>query len=214
MSLRNTQVLIIDDHAIFRAGLKQILVDEKDIEVVGEAATALEAMTCVENLASLDIVLLDISLPDKTGLDVLKQIKLKNPKLPVLLLSVYPEDQYAIRAFRLGAAGYLTKDCPPELLIGAIRKVVAGGRCISEDLTERLIAELDPAGHKPPHERLSSREFEIFLAIARGIPSSEIAKKLSLSVKTVSTYRSRIMEKMGKSKNADIIRYAIENKIL
>jgi two-component system invasion response regulator UvrY len=208
------RVLIVDDHAIFRAGLKQVISDEPDMRVTGEAGTAREAIDLARLPDSWDVVVLDIAMPGKNGLDALKQIRLINPRLPVLILSMYPEDQYAIRVLRAGAAGYLSKEGAPDELVGAIRKVARGGRYVSSEVAERLIDELDANLEKPLHALLSDREFQVFRGIAQGKSSMEISHELSISVKTVGTYRMRLMEKMGISKNAEIIHYALKNHLL
>lgn len=208
------RVLIVDDHAIFRAGLKQIIADESDLEVAGEAGNAQEAIELARGAGSGDVMLLDISMPDRSGLEVLKRVRQMSPQLPVLILSVYPEDQYAVRMLRAGAAGYLTKESEPEQLVEAIRKVVRGGRYVSPNVAERLADELDVSRQKPLHMALSDREFQIFHAIAMGKSSSEIANELSLSVKTIGTYRMRVLDKMGMSRNAEIIHYAVANRLL
>lgn len=208
------RVLIVDDHAIFRAGLKQIIADESDLEVAGEAGNAQDAIELARGAGRGDVMLLDISMPDRSGLEVLKRVRQMSPQLPVLILSVYPEDQYAVRMLRAGAAGYLTKESEPEQLVEAIRKVVRGGRYVSPSVAERLADELDVSRHRPLHMALSDREFQIFRAIAMGKSSSEIASELSLSVKTIGTYRMRVLEKMGMSRNAEIIHYALANHLL
>lgn len=208
------RVLIVDDHAIFRTGLKQVIADEPDLEVAGEAGNAQDAIELARGAGSGDVMLLDISMPDKSGLEVLKRVRQMSPQLPVLILSVYPEDQYAVRMLRAGAAGYLTKESEPEQLVEAIRKVVRGGRYVSPAVAERLADELDVSREKPLHMALSDREFQIFRAIAMGKSSSEIANELSLSVKTIGTYRMRVLEKMGMSRNAEIIHYALANHLL
>lgn len=207
------KVLIADDHVIVRRGLKQILAEVSDMEVAGEAGTGNETY---ENIRSggWNILLLDISMPGKNALELLKLAKQQSPRLPVLILSMYPEDQYAVRMLRAGADGYLTKESAPDQLIEAIRKVALGGKYISPTLAEKLVAELDADREKPLHMMLSDREFQVFRAIAAGQSVSEIAIELSLSVKTVSTYRARVMEKLGVKKNAEIIHYALRNQLL
>jgi DNA-binding NarL/FixJ family response regulator len=207
------RILIADDHAIVRAGLKQILADIPDMMVAGEASNGQEVLDSLRT-GEWDVMLLDISMPGKNGLEVLKLARQKTPRLPVLILSMYPEDQYAVRMLRAGASGYLTKESAPDQLVAAIRKVAQGGRYINPTLAEKLAAELDSSLEKPLHAMLSDREFQIFRAIALGKTASEIATELSLSVKTVSTYRMRVMEKMHMSKNAEIIRYALKNQLL
>lgn len=208
------RIFLLDDHAIFRTGLKQVFADEQDIQVIGEAATAEEGIGLIEKLYPFDVLLLDISLPDQNGLEVLARLKTAYPELPVLLLSTYPEDQYAIRGLRLGAAGYLTKDCHPNLLVGGIRRVASGKRLLSDEITERLIGETSFKHHQPVHTTLSSRELEVFKAIAQGKSPSEMAESMQLSVKTIATYRARIMEKMGMTKTNEIMLYAIDQHLL
>lgn len=207
------RILIVDDHAIVRAGLKQIVSENPDMMVAGEASNGQEALNLIR-AEVWDVLLLDISIPGRNGLEVLKLVRQECPRLPVLMLSIYPEDQYAVRVLRAGASGYLTKESAPDLLVEAIRKVAEGGRYISPSLAEKLAAELDASREKPRHATLSDREFQIFCAIAMGKTTSEMAAELSLSVKTISTYRSRLMEKMDMSKNAEIIHYALKNKLL
>ncbi|RMG74768.1 MAG: DNA-binding response regulator [Nitrospirae bacterium] len=207
------RILIADDHTIVREGIKQILTDRGNCYEVDEASDGHEALKKI-NSRSYDLLILDISMPGLNGLDALKQIKYSHPELPVLILSMYPERQYAIRVLRAGASGYLGKDSAPELLFKAIDKILAGGKFISESLAERLAVELVSGGERLPHERLSDREYQVFSMIASGMSLSEIADKLALSVKTVSTYRARILEKMGLRNNAEIIHYAIKNNLI
>ena len=203
------RILITDDHALVRQGLKLILADHFKKAVFGEARNATEALEAVWK-HKWDVVLLDITMPGRNGLEVLKEIKRSKPKLPVLVLSMHPEDQFAVRLLKAGAAGYLTKESAGEELAGAIKKVLSGGRYISPSLAERMASYLDIDVQKPPHERLSDREFLILRMIASGKQVSQIAKDLSLSVATVSTYRARILEKMDMKNNAELTRYAIE----
>ncbi|MBN2297646.1 MAG: response regulator transcription factor [Deltaproteobacteria bacterium] len=207
------RVLIADDHPIVREGLKQILSETDDIIVVNEAANGQEVLNYAWNNA-YDIVLLDISMPGRDGLEVLRELKHTKPKLPVLILSMYPEEHYAIRVLRGGASGYLTKSSAPDELISAIRKVASGRKYISSTLAERLTYELDRDSDKPVHESLSDREYQVMHMIASGKTIKEIADELCLSVKTVSTYRSRIMEKMNMKNNAEIVLYAVQNKLV
>ena len=206
------KVLIVDDHPVVRRGLKQIIEDEPDMEIAGEATNAGECFSLVRKM-ECSLVLLDISLPDKSGFDVLKQLRYEHPKLPVLILSVHPEDQYAVRFIKAGASGYLMKEGAPEELVKAIRKVHAGGKYVSASLAEKLASHLDTSD-KPPHENLSDREFQILCLIAKGESLKGIADKLCISEKTVSTYCSRIMEKMKMSTNSDLTRYALENHLV
>jgi two-component system, NarL family, invasion response regulator UvrY len=207
------RVLIADDHPVFRRGLKQIIDDTFDMSVAGEATDGLEALrkatTC-----DYDVVLLDISMPLKNGLDVLSRLKAERPALPVLMLSMHPEEQYAVRALKTGASGYLTKESAPEEMLSAIRKVSKGGKYVSASLAETLASMLNNDGERLPHEALSNREYQVMLLIASGKSVSEIAQVLSISVKTVSTYRARILEKLGMTNNAEIIRYATKNELV
>ena len=206
------KVIIVDDHPVVRRGLKQIIEDEPDMEVAGEAKNAEECFTLVRKM-ECSLVLLDVSLPDRNGFDVLKQLKYERPGLPVLILSVHSEDQYAVRFIKAGASGYLMKEGASEELIKAIRKVNTGGKYVSASLAEKLVSHLD-ALDKPPHENLSDREFQILCMIAAGKTPKGIADKLCISEKTVSTYRSRIMEKMNMSTNADLTRYALDHHLV
>lgn len=208
-----TKILVVDDHAIVREGLKTILAKTIDFEIAGEAANAPDAMTLLRRVP-VDLVLLDIGLPGKTGVDLLKTIKAELPKLPVLVLSTYPEDQYALRVLKQGAAGYLTKESAPELLTNAVRKVAAGGKYVSAAVAERLLHEIGTDVDKVPHARLSDREFEVFKLIAGGKSLTDIADGMRVSIKTVSTHRTRILEKTGFKSNADITRYALEQGLL
>jgi two-component system invasion response regulator UvrY len=207
------KILIADDHAIVRAGLRQFIADEIDIEVAGEAATGAETIEAARG-ADFDIVLLDISMPHGSGVDTLKQLKHIRPELPVLILSTFAEDRYAVNLLRAGASGYLNKESAPSQLITAIRTVVQGRKYVSPALAEILANDLAGGGDKPLHAQLSQREFQIFCKLAAGIPVSKIAEELFLSVKTVSTYRTRILEKMGMSSNADLTYYAIKNNLI
>jgi two-component system, NarL family, invasion response regulator UvrY len=208
-----TRILIIDDHAVVREGLKFILSKAEEMHVVGEAACASDAMDLLR-AGGVDLVLLDIGLPGKSGVDLLKSIKAQTPKLHVLVLSTYPEDQYALRVLKHGAAGYLTKESAPELLVTAVRKVAGGGKYVSPHLAEKLLSEIGGEADRPLHERLSDREFEVFKLIASGKSLTEIANSLHVSIKTISTHRTRILEKTGFKTNADLTRYALENGII
>lgn len=207
------RILITEDHAVVREGLKLILADHFKNAVFGEARNATEALTRVWK-EKWDVVVLDITMPGRSGLEVLKEIKRSRPKLPVLILSMHPEDQFAVRLLKAGAAGYLTKESAGEALVGAIKKVVAGGRYISPSLAERMASYLTLDLQKAPHERLSDREFLILRMIASGKQVSQIAKELSLSVSTVSTYRARILEKMAMKNNAELTHYALQNALV
>ena len=209
------RILIADDHAVVRRGLKQIVADEPDLMVAGEAHSGQEALTLARG-QHWDVVMLDISMPGRGGLEVLKDLKQERPGLPVLILSMHPEEQFAVRALKLGASGYLTKDSAPEELVRAIRKVVAGGRYVTASLAEKLAGNLVPdrQGDRPLHEILSDREFLVMRLIASGKSVTDIADELALSVKTISTYRARVLEKMGMKSNADLTRYAISNQLV
>lgn len=207
------KILITDDHAVVRQGLKQILADEFKNATFGEASNAQEALSHVWREA-WDVVVLDMSMPGRNGLEVLKEIKKSRPKLPVLVLSMHPEDQFAVRVLKTGAAGYMTKESAPEELVGAIKKVLAGGRYVSASLAETMATYLDVDVQKPPHERLSDREFQVLRLIASGKMVSQIARELSLSVKTISTYRTRILEKMTMKSNAELTHYAIQSHLV
>lgn len=207
------RILIVDDHAIVRAGLKQLLEDKSDIEVIYEAGSGAEALNLIRQ-NGLDMVLLDISMPGKGGLEVLKQIKMEQPDLPVLILSMHSEDQYALRALKLGAAGYLVKHNAPEELFAAVRKAAAGGRYISEVVADKLASSVDSTRGAVSHETLTNREFQVFNMLVSGKPVSEIAHELSLSVKTISTHRSHILVKMNVKNNAELMFYAISNGLV
>jgi len=207
------RILVVDDHTIVRQGLKQILGEEKDMNVVEEASNGQEALQKIGK-SEYDCVLLDISMPGRSGLEVLKDIKALRPKLPVLILSMHSEELYAIRALRAGASGYLTKASASEELIGAIRKVATGRKYVSTSLAEKLAVELDADASKPPHETLSDREYQVMIMLASGKTVKEIADEVCLSVKTISTYRTRIMEKMNLKKNAELTLYAIQHHLI
>lgn len=207
------KILIADDHAIVRSGLKQILAETPDIRVAGEAGNGQEVMDQVQN-ADFDLVLLDIAMPGRGGMDTLKQLRQEKPKLPVLMLSMYPEEQYAIRAFKAGVSGYLTKESAPEQIMSAIRKVASGGKYVSPSLAEKLALNLDKDTAKPVHETLSDREYQVAVMIASGKTVKEIADELSLSVKTISTNRVRALNKMGMKHNAELTYYAIKRGLV
>ena len=208
-----TRVFIVDDHVIVRQGLRRILEEAEGIEVVGEASDGSEALKSSRTL-NWDVMLLDISMPEKSGGETLKQVMDENKKARVLILSMYSEDQYAVRLMKAGASGYLTKDVAPEQLVGAIRKVAGGGKYISPTLGELLLQELNSDTNKPLHACLSDREYQVLRLIGSGKKVSEIAEALSLSVKTVSTYRSHILEKMNLKNNAEMTFYVIQNGLL
>jgi two-component system, NarL family, invasion response regulator UvrY len=207
------KILITDDHAVLRRGLKQIIEDGFGKVQFGEAANASEAIAQVAKEA-WDLVVLDITMPGRTGLEALKEIKALRPNLRVLVLSVHSEDQFAVRVLKAGASGFLNKDSAPEELVKALRKVLAGGRYVSNSLAEKLAGTLDKKGGEFPHQQLSDREFQVLRMIGSGKTVSEIAEELSLSVKTVSTYRARILEKMNLSTNAELTRYSFAHKLV
>lgn len=207
------RVLIADDHAVVRAGLKQFLDEDPTIKAVGEASTGRETLDQLR-AAPWDLVILDINMPDRSGLDVLRHIQSSHPGVKVLVMSGFPERQYAINVLKAGASGYLPKDSPPEDLLKAVRTVLAGRRYVSATLAEILVSDLDNDADKPLHARLSEREFQIFCKLASGNAVSAIASELCLSVKTVSTYRTRILEKMNFRANADLTSYALRNGLI
>jgi DNA-binding NarL/FixJ family response regulator len=207
------KVLVADDHAIVRRGLRQILAETQDILVGGEAATASEVLRLVRE-QRFSAVILDFSLPGASGLELLADLRKERPDVPVLILTVHSEDQYAVRAIRAGAAGFLTKESAPDKLIEAVRKVAGGGRYVSPELAERLASALAGESTGAPHERLSDREFEILKMLASGKTVSEVARELSLSVKTVSTHRTRILKKMGMRTNAELTTYAVRTRLV
>ncbi len=206
------KILICDDHKIVREGLRQILQQLEEVTLISEAHNGTTALLILKEI-KFDILLLDISLPDRNGLIVLQAVKTKWPSTNVLMLSMHPQEQYAIRALQLGASGYLTKDTASEELLMAVRKISAGGKYISQSLAESIALHLDKETFGQKHEILSNREFEIMIQLANGKSLQEIGHELCISDKTVSTYRSRIMEKMGLNKNTDLTRYCIENKL-
>lgn len=207
------RVLVADDHAIVRRGLRDLLGETADIVVAAEAGTASEALDFARR-QPLDVVVLDLSLPGRGGLELLAELKAEHPELPVLILTMHPEDQYAVRAIKAGAAGYLTKESAPDVLVEAVRRVAGGGRYVSPTLAETLAVHLGGKRQREAHEALSDREFQVFRRLAGGRTVGQIADELSLSVKTVSTYRSRILEKMGLSTNAELMQYAFRHKLV
>ncbi len=206
-------ILIADDYPVVRKGLKQILSDYSDMVVAGEARDGNEVLNMTREIG-YDVVLLDISMPGSGGLEVLKQLKSEQPHLPVLILSMHPEEQYAVRALRAGASGYLTKNSAPQELIKAIRKVIEGGKYVSPTLAEKLACELESDKKSILHERLSDREYQVMCMIASGKSIKDIADELALSVKTISTFRTRILIKMAMKNNAEITYYAIKENLV
>ena len=207
------KILLADDHTIVREGLKQILAETPDMVVIDEARNGQEVLDKIAQ-NDHDVVLLDISMPGRSGLDVLKQIKTEKPRMAVLVLSMYSEEQYALRALKAGASGYLTKESAPDRLIEAIRKVSEGRKYISPSVAEKLALNLEFSEERPPHETLSDREYQVMCMIASGKTVKEIAADLALSVKTISTYRTRILEKMGLRNNAALTHYAVQNRLV
>ncbi|MBW1820032.1 MAG: response regulator transcription factor [Deltaproteobacteria bacterium] len=207
------RILIADDHAIVRQGLKQIVSETGDMIVAGEAADGRELLALMKGQAC-DVVLLDIAMPGRGGLETLKQLKRERPDLPVLILSVYPEEQYAVRALKAGAAGYLNKESAPEELVAAIRIAARGKKYVSPAVAETLASRLDEDSPGPPHKTLSDREYQVMAMLASGRTVSEIAGELSLSVKTISTNRTRLLKKMGMRTNAELTYYAIKEGLV
>jgi DNA-binding NarL/FixJ family response regulator len=208
-----TKILIADDHALVRAGLRQFLQEERRDRQIAEASSGQQALDILRG-GNFDLLILDINMPDRGGLDILKHVRAGHPNTKVLVLSGYPERQYAVNVLKAGASGYLSKDGAPGELIKAVTQVLAGKRYVSASLAELLVAELDVDHDKPLHADLSEREFQIFCKLAAGQSVSEIANELSLSVKTVSTYRTRVLEKMCFKSNADITSYAVRNGLV
>lgn len=207
------KILIADDHAIVREGLKQIVAEESDMKVTGEAANANELFELLDK-DSWQIVVLDINMPGKSGLEALKEMKTSNIKVPVLILSMFSEDQYGLRAIKAGAAGYLKKVSAPTELVSAIRKIVGGGKYISSTLAEKLADNFDVNNKKALHQNLSDREYQIMCFISLGKSAEEIAEELSISIHTVYSYRNRILEKMHLKSNVELTQYAIQNKLI
>lgn len=208
-----TKVLIADDHAIVRQGLRQILSETDDLLVTGEASDGNEALHLARN-QEWGVCLLDVSMPNKNGIDTLKQLKKEFPKLPVLILSMHPEEQYAVRALKAGASGYLTKQSAPEQLVTAIRQVAKGKKYLSPAVAQQLAEAISDDSEKPPHKRITDREYQVLVLIASGKTLTQIAEKLNLGVATVSTYRARLLEKMGLKSTAELIRYGIEHELI
>ena len=206
------RVVIADDHTIVREGLKQLLFAASDVEVVAEARDGHDVLRIVRE-SEFDVLLLDLSMPGKAGMDLIKQVKGEKPKLKILVLSMHAEHQYAVRAIRAGASGYLTKDSASTQLLSAIRKVAGGGAVISAEVAEQLALSAMPHADGPPHASLSDREYQVFQRLVRGDSVSDIAQQLNLSVKTVSTHKARLMEKMGLANQAELIHYAIRHRL-
>jgi DNA-binding NarL/FixJ family response regulator len=203
------KILIADDHAIVRGGLKQIIATTADIVVTGEAAQGSEVVDKVRS-CDIDLLLLDMTMPGISGVDLIRRVRAEQPALPVLVLSIHNEAQVVSRALRAGATGYVTKDCDPEVLLAAIRKLAAGGRFIDPKLVDAIIFETH-SGDAPPHEVLSDREFQVLQMLASGKSINDIAETLALSAKTISTHKMRLMQKLGLGNNAELIRYAIRH---
>lgn len=207
------RVLIADDHAIIRHGLKQILSDTEDLVLAGEADGGVSAMQLLRTL-ECDVVLMDVSMPDRNGIDTLKLVKKEFPRLPVLILSMHPEEQYAVRALRAGAAGYLSKQAAPEQLVTALRQVASGKKYVSAEVAEELANAIGEDLDRPPHEKLSDREYQTLCMIASGRTLTQIAEQLNLSVKTVSVYRARLLEKMRLHNNAELTHYGLKHGLV
>jgi DNA-binding NarL/FixJ family response regulator len=207
-----TRVLVADDHAIVREGLKRILEGQEGIEIVGEATNGHEVIECVR-AGGFDILMLDLSMPGKSGIELIKQVKDESPRLRVLVLTMHEEDQYAVRAIRAGASGYLTKESATSQLVSAIRRLAEGRLYISPNVAEQLALDVQPRSDEAPHKHLSDREFEVFQLLVQGRSVSDIAALLHLSVKTVSTHKTRILQKMNAASVADLVRYAIQHRI-
>jgi len=208
------RIVIADDHTIVREGLKQLLSAAADLDVVGEAQDGREVMQRVRENIGFDVLLLDMSMPGKSGIELIKQVRGENPKLRILVLSMHEEEQYAVRAIRAGASGYLTKQSASSQLVSAIRKVAAGGAFISSAVAEQIALEAMPQSEGPPHGALSDREFQVFRLLASGRSVSEIGAELNLSVKTVSTHKTRLMQKMNLRNQTELIRYALHHRLI
>ena len=204
---------IVDDHAIVRSGLRQYLSEHVDLRVVGEAANGREAIDLVRN-AEVHVLVMDLAMPGQSGLDALAMLRAKAPRMGILILSGYPEEHYAISMIRQGASGYLNKECDPAEILEAIRTIAMGRRYVTPAVADLLAQQLNRKDDAAPHEQLSEREFQVFLKLARGETAGDIARSLSLSVKTVSTYRTRLMEKMRLSSNSDLTYYALKNRLI
>jgi two-component system, NarL family, invasion response regulator UvrY len=208
------RIMIVDDHAILRAGVREMLQDEEDLQVVGEAGSAEETLQLLNNGTEVDVVILDVTLPGQSGIDLLKTLRRDRPDLQILVLSMHPERSFAVRLMRAGANGYVPKMIVPEELVRAVRAVGAGRRYITPIVAELLASEAASEEDGPLHNRLSERELQVFTRIARGVSPAVMANELGLSVKTVSTYRARILEKMGMRSNAEIAAYAVRNQLV
>jgi DNA-binding NarL/FixJ family response regulator len=207
------KVGIVDDHAIVRSGLKQFLAEHVDLRVVGEAANGREAIDLVRK-EEIDVLIMDLSMPGQSGIDALAMLRAKAPEMGILILSGYPEAHYAINLIRQGASGYLNKECDPSEIVEALRTISLGKRYLTPAVADLLAQQLHRKEDAPPHEQLSEREFQVFLKLAKGETAGNIADQLSLSVKTVSTYRTRLMEKMGLASNSDLTYYALKNGLI
>ena len=211
--MTRVRLLVADDHAVVRQGIRQILSDAPEVEVVAEATNGLEAIEIVRG-GDVDVVILDLSMPGLSGIETVKKLRQDHPDVPVLVLSMHPEEQYAVRVMRTGAAGYLTKDGAPEELVAAVRSVARGHKYVTSTLAERLAHELERGSDKLPHEVLSDREYQVMLLMAEGLSGRDIAERLTLSAKTVSTYRARLLHKMNMSSNVELIRYALRQGLI
>jgi two-component system invasion response regulator UvrY len=208
-----SKILIADDHPMVRTGLRALLADDRNITEIGEAASGAEALSSLQS-GPWDLLILDINMPDRGGMDVLREVRANHPAVKVLVLSVFPERQYALNVLKAGASGYLPKECAPKDLLDAVRTIAQGRRYVSPQTAELLVTDMDTDGNQPMHTRLSEREFQIFCKIASGRSVTKIGNELSLSVKTVSTYRSRILEKMNLQTNADMTSYALRHALI
>jgi two-component system invasion response regulator UvrY len=207
------RLLVADDHAVVRQGIRQILSDASEMEIVAEASTGIEALELVRS-EGIDVVILDLSMPGLSGLETVKRMRQDCPNVAILVLSVHPEEQYAVRVMRSGAAGYLTKDSAPEELVAAVRSVAGRHKYVTGTLAERLAFEIERGAEKLAHETLSDREYQVMLLVAEGLRGQEIAERLALSSKTVSTYRARLLRKMNVGSNAELTRYALRHRLI
>ena len=211
--MKKTRVLLADDHTIIRDGLRQILADTDDLTVCGEAANGLEVVQLIRQ-DEFELIVLDISMPGRSGLDLIHMIKAERPELPILVLSMHQEEQYALRALQAGAAGYITKETDSELLLTAMRRVAGGGVYVSDKVSELMVRGIRPVSTETPHTLLSDREYEVFCMLVQGSGLTEIAGELSLSVKTISTHKTRILDKMGMANTSELIRYALAHHLV